>query len=48
MVLRSINCSSSDEDSPSSVVESSELGEVALLLILTPLDDLKNFNKKYI
>ena len=46
-VLRSVNCSSSDSDS-SSVVESSELGEVARLLILTALEDLKyDFFKDY-
>ena len=39
-VLRSVNCSSSEDDSPSSVVESSELGDVARLLILTARDDL--------
>ena len=46
-VLRSVYCSSSEDDSPSSVVESSELGEVALLLILTALDDLQNRNINY-
>ena len=40
-VLRSVNVSSSEDDSPSSVVESSEPGDVARLLILTALEDLK-------